>query len=467
MTSSVVNSLTLKNIFGLKGDVKDNVHYIDETRVVYPAGYNIVSYNVEKKSQKIVNMGQGNGDINSTGDLSAMTVSQFKHPHTKGKLLAVAEKGSDINRSRISIFDLQTLKRRGKTVLESKDVLSNEYVSMSFSPDCKFLLTQGGAPDWMLVNWQWEKGRPLQYARVSNQQGAAIHAVSYCPTDPTVVCVVGNGILRFLHLEQNEFKSIPFSMGKREPQNYLCHCWMDDRILVGTDTGDLLVFEKAEFRGVLETSPSDGKSIDSIAAYSKGFVCGCDEGVLYVFEREEKEIYKQSKSFQIDQNYVRILNISISPNEENVVCTLENNQMFVLGLANTDILKTEEMQFEHLSLHFHHMQITGLDTCSRKPFIVTCGMDRTVRVWNYNTQTIEVMKFFNEPPHSVAFHPSGLHILVGFADNLRLCNLLMEELRPYKDFSIKACKECQFSSGGQYFAAANGNHIQLFFYLDW
>ena len=170
---------------------------------------------------------------------------------------------------------------------------------------------------------------------------------------------------------------------------------------------------------VLETSPSDGKSIDSIAPYSKGFVCGCDEGVLYVFEREEKEIYKQSKSFQIDQNYVRILNISISPKEENVICTLENNQMFVLGLANTDILKTEEMQFEHLSLHFHHLQvptfslpishfpifffvscfvyekifpfqITGLDVCLRKPFIVTCGMDRTVRVWNYITHTIEV-----------------------------------------------------------------------------
>ena len=52
--------------------------------------------------------------------------------------------------------------------------------------------------------------------------------------------------------------------------------------------------------------------------------------------------------------------------------------------------------------------------CIRKPLVVTCGMDRSVRVWNYLTRTIEVMKFFNEQPHSVAFHPSGLHILVGF-----------------------------------------------------
>ena len=50
------------------------------------------------------------------------------------------------------------------------------------------------------------------------------------------------------------------SQGKREPQNYLCHAWLDDRILVGTDTGDILLFENAEFRGVLESSPSDGTS---------------------------------------------------------------------------------------------------------------------------------------------------------------------------------------------------------------
>jgi WD40 repeat protein len=191
-------------------------------------------------------------------------------------------------------------------------------------------------------------------------------------------------------------------------------------------------------------------------------VAGCDEGVLYVFERDEKEIYKQTKSFQIEQNYVKILNLSLSPSEDNIVCTLANNQAFVLGLSNTDILKTEEMNFEPLALPFHHLQITGLAICLRKPLIVTCGLDRSVRVWNYITSTIEVMRFFNEPPYSIAFHPSGLHILVGFSDNLRLCNLLMDEIRPFKDFPIKACREVQFSNGGQYFAAANGSVIQLF-----
>ena len=123
----------------------------------------------------------------------------------------------------MSVFDLQTLKRRGKAPLHSPEVSSTEFVCLAFSPDGKYLLTQGGAPDWTLINWQFEKGKAMQMARVSNQSGAAIHQVSFCPSDPSVVCVSGNGILRFLHLEQSEFKSIPFSMGKREPQNYLSH----------------------------------------------------------------------------------------------------------------------------------------------------------------------------------------------------------------------------------------------------
>ncbi len=106
--------------------------------------------------------------------------------------------------------------------------------------------------------------------------------------------------------------------------------------------------------------------------------------------------------------------------------------------------------------------ITGLDACARKPLIVTCGIDRSVRVWNYMTHRSEVVKFFPEDCYSVAFHPSGLHILVGFSDKLRFMNLLMDDIRVVAEFPIKGCRECRFSAGGQMFAAANGHSIQLY-----
>ena len=48
----------------------------------------------------------------------------------------------------------------------------------------------------------------------------------------------------------------------------------EERVVVATDTGDLLLLEAGELKCALAASPADGASIDSIVAYSKGFVCG-------------------------------------------------------------------------------------------------------------------------------------------------------------------------------------------------
>lgn len=75
---------------------------------------------------------------------------------------------------------------------------------------------------------------------------------------------------------------------------------------------------------------------------------------MYVYERDDKEYYKLSKSFQIDGHYVRIRSIATSPGDDYAICSLENNQAFILGLTNSDLLKTEDLTFEplHMPVHF-------------------------------------------------------------------------------------------------------------------
>merc|ERR1719183_1866 len=132
-------------------------------------------------------------------------------------------------------------------------------------------------------------------------------------------------------------------------------------------------------------------------------------------------------------------------------------------LLSSDLLKAEEAPvFEPVLTPFHTGAITGMDVCARKPLVVTCGADKSVRVWNYMEKTCELCKFFNEEAYSVAFHPSGFHLIIGFSDKLRLMNLLMEDVRQYKDIPIKQCRECRFSNGGQYFAAVNNTTIQVY-----
>ena len=331
--------MVTRHVFGLKPDVRGNVWYLDEQTVLYPAGHNIVIFNTEQKTQKFI------AGTEKTEGITAMAVSPNK------KYVAVAERAAEGEKALVTIFDLHTQKRRKVLQAVSADVQSKEFVCLAFSPDSKGLLTQGGAPDWTLVYWLWEKAKVGAVSKTSTQQNAAIYECSFNPIDNTVVCVTGDGVCKFLRITDQTLKPLPGAMGKREPQAYLCHAWMsEERVVVATDSGELLLLEAGELKTALAAAPADGQTIDSIVPYSKGFVCGADGGTIYVFEKsEDKDYYKRAKSFKVENNAVKIRHLAVSPAEEQLVCTLANAQAYVLPLSNTDILKSEEMNFELLS----------------------------------------------------------------------------------------------------------------------
>lgn len=41
------------HLFGLKADVKSNVHFVDEHLVVYPCGHSVVFLHVESRAQQV------------------------------------------------------------------------------------------------------------------------------------------------------------------------------------------------------------------------------------------------------------------------------------------------------------------------------------------------------------------------------------------------------------------------------
>lgn len=380
------------------------------------------------------------------------------------RYVAIAEKGE---KAVIHIHDLNTLRKR-KTLLLA-DNMSDTCVWVAFSGDNKYCLTQGGAPDWVLSLWLWEKTKLVASVKASNQAGGAVNQMDFSPNDPTTICVSGNGIIKFFRFVDGQLR-LQTTPLKREPANFLCHAWVnDERVVAAADSGELWLFEQMEFRQILSSSPSDGNFVSSILGYSKGFVCGGSGGIVRIYDRSDdgREYYKKSKTFSVEGNTSTIKDIAISPTEDSLVCSMENNQLYVLTLSSTDILKEDAMNFELLSTSFHSpgisgSHITGLDTCVRKPLIATCGLDKSVRIWNYLDKTTDIMKFFKEDTYSIAFHPSGLHVVVGFTDKLKMLNILMDDIRAFREFAIKACKEVRFSHGGQFFAAANNNVVQVY-----
>ena len=339
-----------------------------------------------------------------------------------------------------------------------------EFVSLAFSPDSKLLLAQGGPPDWFLMVWTWEKSKLIASTKTSLMPNMEVHDCSFCPTDNSLIAVTGNQIFKQFKLVDVNLKLLPNALNKREPQNYLCHSWMsEDRIVVGTDNGELLVIDSSELKAYIPRSPTDSNSVESIVSFAKGLITGNDNGTISIFERsDDKDLYKLTKTFSIESNAVKVRHLALSHSQEILVLATENNQLFTFALSNADIMKQEDNNFEPLVTSFHSEQITGLDSCVRKPLVATCSLDKSVRIWNYVEKTLELLKYFNEEAHSLSFHPSGLHLLVGFSDKLRLMNVVMDDVRPFKEFAVKSCRNCSFSNGGQMFAAVNGNSVNLF-----
>ncbi|KAJ3319152.1 Cilia- and flagella-associated protein 57 [Boothiomyces sp. JEL0866] len=473
-----IAGLEYRHAFGLKTETTGNIAFVDEHTVMYPSGSNIILYNHESKSQRFIHLTEKSDSITSI----ALSLNK--------KWLAIAEQGK---KPIIVFHEINTMRKR-KTI-NFPEMEAKEIISMSFSSDSKFIVTQTAGPDWLMHFWSWEKSKILASIKTVNiveknlpiiagavkEQKDSLLGTTVCqclmnPTDNTLMSVIGNGIFKIFRYAENALKLV--ASPKIEQRNILTHCWLpDERIGCGTEDGKLMIFEmsgelKFEITHTVDQTPS---AINIMINSTKGILLGCHGGKVSLYDKEEnatllqqqqqavinKDAYRKAREFCLPDEQQPIAKIAINPAEDYFVSATANAQIFYCSLSNTDV-KGEESKMEVFSQPFHHGQVTGMDTCIRKPLVVTCSTDRSVRVWNYIENTSELVKYFSEESFSVAIHPSGLYILVGFNDKLRIMNLLIDDIRPFREFTIRGCKECRFSNGGQYFAAVSGNSVQIY-----
>lgn len=46
-------------------------------------------------------------------------------------------------------------------------------------------------------------------------------------------------------------------------------------------------------------SVGDGHSVEALAAYSKGFVAGLDGGLLAIYDKDDREYYRRTRTFTV------------------------------------------------------------------------------------------------------------------------------------------------------------------------
>jgi len=484
------------HIFGVKQNVANAPLFQDEHTILLPAGGQIVRYRLDGLPQKFV----ANNQSTQKGTATAIALS-----HTR-RHLAVAEHipGSQISNPHIIIYDLlHDTSKRQRVLQMPPDTNFQDIVSMDFSPDGKYLIAQGAQPDWTLCMWLWEKNKLLSTIKSTNPAGNPVTQVSFNPTDPTQICVTGQNIFKFLRFTEGHMKQ--HGTQKVDPRNYTSHSWLSgERLVVTCENGKTYILENGDVKDTIDLSKleekdeekdeeSDGSSVStddfqttmgkneknggsnglSVVASTQvgnGFAVSTSSGMTYLYEAEDtkgaENYYRMSKSIKLSENSLSVndfvTTMTVSPVNEFLIALTSQRELVQFSLASAHLESNIDANWKQLGAGNHAGPIMDMSVCSRKPLVATCAQDNTLRIWNYETHQCEISKRFAEDMSSCSLHPNGLHILIGFSDKLRLMNLLIDDVRVYREFPIRGCRLCSFSNGGHLFAVVHGHVIMIY-----
>lgn len=234
-----------------------------------------------------------------------------------------------------------------------------------------------------------------------------------------------------------------------------------------------------------ETAPTtsvaenDNNSISHLTNFARGFVFCFQRGALQYFEKVTAHKYVRKVIFRIpDNNIVRldddikedqeefiheyyneVNSIAIPPSENRILVTCNETQIYVGKLLGTEGDVTMSVH----GLPLHHGPICSVAVCTWKPIFMTAGcFDRTLRIWNYENETIELLKRYQEDILTCDLHPTGYFTVVGFSDKLRVLKIMMNDFVSDREYPIRGCKLVKYSKLGHLFAAVNGNMIQVY-----
>jgi WD40 repeat protein len=124
--------------------------------------------------------------------------------------------------------------------------------------------------------------------------------------------------------------------------------------------------------------------------------------------------------------------------------------------------KKSTVEFEILLENYHSDSITSIDTNIRKTLVATCSVDRSLTLWNYDANSVELRQHFDEDLLSVAMHPSGMYLLLGTTNSLKYMSIFTDKLQVLVVYNVRSCSNCLFAHGGHEFVTVHGTVVQVY-----
>ncbi|CAL7949933.1 unnamed protein product [Xylocopa violacea] len=479
-------SLQPRIFYGLKTDIISNVHYINDSEILYPIGNVIAVHNIPQYRQRLIRL----------SDKQKINIISVAH---NKKYVAICEVGE---KPTISIYDLQTLRRRKLLGIpyDAPDV--TKFTCIGFSFDNKYIAAVTGEPDQTMLFYNWEKGKVESNLKVGTPQNPAaiVELLSCNPSDVGVIALGGPHTFKFLTLSDTIWR--PYGFSKADNILACSMAWLNsDRLLLGTRDGRILYLENGDLKNIYKMTDtmymnlkireeyviqasSSLTAIDSkilippennvrcLVAFQRGFAYAFGPRQITVFEKEgqhkyvKRNIYvipTQASKYENEDLYL-VNSMDTNLSYDRLIISTGWHQLFYTRLWGPDLnVDPEPQELKIMGQALHFGPISGLSMCAWKSLFMTCGeLDHSVKLWDFESSNMILHKQYAEDICGIALHPTGLFCLIGFSDKLRFMSILIDDLLPMEEFPIRCCKTVEFSYGGHLFAAVNGNIVQVY-----
>lgn len=520
-------TLKLEWIFGIKKDIWPNVFILDLETIVYPASHHIVIYNHTKRlplnqQQTFI---QGSQFSKGFTNIAIWNLNKkyivAAEDHQEGCIINAYLISSNFGihnyPTKIIPFAVQDMKLR-----------INKVYHMAFSQREKgntYFASTVLLESPCLIIWKWdinddnkEKESNIYPLNIpseaehnnlhynSSNQVVKFFQISFSIFKNENFCLVSNNFIQYYHItEKMPVVVKSYSEFRSEILNY---CWMIDGEFCVTTYDQILIFSVLNMEVVFEIDNFNEniprQIVNQIHSNDNFFVCFGNNKLLKIFNKTEhgyklefenivdldSKENKENKDFNYDfqcvvfsnyENSVHSANNAQLNNEEDSTqnklsqyetytyfATTTNNDLIKLSVKLSLSNGTYSINTQYVISSFHHDSIEGMDICISKPYVVTVSKDKSLRLWNYLDRTMMQCKYYDEEMYSIAYHPSGMHALVSFAEKIRPLNIYYDDITFMTQTGIQAkkAKDVKFSSGGQFFAFDSQLKIEIWDFLN-
>lgn len=420
--------------FGINGCIRDNIVVYNDSKgteqVVFPVGSNLVAYDSETKSTSFFEAQKHQVAHNRPPTALAIAPSE--------KFIAIALSGLDGEGGLVVVFKTATRKKVISMLNRSR------VKSMCFSCDTKHLIC---ACEDSINVWLWENNKLDFSAAITGNITRVASSLSHFSPSTSLFVTSGKGHNR-LWIASNRQRLSNTKLTQTETNEskfqYEDNAWLT----TGDKEQDMLLaviavpLEKDQ-NGMLSVPChqdsivniyriSDGISSsrprvehDQTVALelqkemqattitglrsSPGFAIGATTGTILLYEYQEiagnQKTYIKTRQISNgdDSPVVSILNRNIHDDRLMIYC---HNRIDILNISEFEVADSSPQTF--IAGTGHKEGIVDLDCCLEKPYIVTCGSDNTVKVWNHQQRKCLIThKSDCNETHTVAIHPSG------------------------------------------------------------